>query len=59
MKNYTRLFAYVAGAVGLIGIAESIVNFSLFQTFVSVGLIWLAFTVYEDVKRETDGETNV
>ena len=59
MKNYTRLIAYMAGAIGLIGIVESIANFSLFQTFFSVGLIWLAFAVYEDVKHETDGETNV
>ncbi|MBR5183668.1 MAG: hypothetical protein IKW15_04280 [Bacteroidales bacterium] len=56
MKTYTRLFCYVAGAVGVIGIAESIATFSLFQTLVSAGMVWLAFAVSNDVNNELKDE---
>ena len=59
MKTYTRLFAWLAGAVGVIGIGESIATFSLFQTLVSVGLVWLAFAVNNDVSNTIkDGENS-
>ena len=59
MKTYTRLFAWLAGAVGVIGIGESIATFSLFQTLVSVGLVWLAFPVNNDVSNTIeDGENS-
>ena len=58
MKTYTRLFAVLAGAVGIIGIGESIVNFSLFQTMIGVGLVWLAFSINNDVTTETENENN-
>ena len=59
MKTYTRLFAWLAGAVGVIGIGESIATFSLFQTLVSVGLVWLAFAVNSDVSNTIeDGENS-
>ena len=59
MKTYTRLFAWLAGAVGVIGIGESIATFSLFQTLVSVGLVWLAFAVNNDVENTIeDGENS-
>lgn len=59
MKTYTRLFAWLAGAVGVIGIGESIATFSLFQTLVSVGLVWLAFAVNNDVSNIIeDGENS-
>ena len=58
MKTYTRLFAWLAGAVGVIGIGESIATFSLFQTLVSVGLVWLAFAVNNDVSNTIEGGEN-
>ena len=59
MKTYTRLFAWLAGAIGVIGIGESIATFSLFQTLVSVGLVWLAFAVNNDVSNTIeDGENS-
>lgn len=59
MKTYTRLFAWLAGAVGVIGIGESIATFSLFQTLVSVGLVWLAYAVNNDVSNTIeDGENS-
>lgn len=59
MKTYTRLIAWLAGAVGVIGIGESIATFSLFQTLVSVGLVWLAFAVNNDVSNTIeDGENS-
>lgn len=59
MKTYTRLFAWLAGAVGVIGIGESIATFSLFQTLVSVGFVWLAFAVNNDVSNTIeDGENS-
>ena len=56
MKTYTRLFCVMAGAIGVIGIAESIATFSLFQTLVSVGMVWLAFAVSSDVNNELKDE---
>lgn len=58
MKTYTRLFAWLAGAVGVIGIGESIATFSLFQTLVSVGLVWLAFAVNNNVNETLENGEN-
>ena len=46
----------MAGAIGVIGIAESIATFSLFQTLVSVGMVCLAFMVNNDVHNELKDE---
>lgn len=48
----------MAGAIGVIGIAESIANFSLFQTLVGVGLVSLAFMINNDVHNELKDEGN-
>lgn len=50
MIKISQLFVLVIGVIGAIGIIESIVNFSLFQTFISVGLIWGAFALNHDLK---------
>lgn len=59
MKTYTKLFAWIAGAIGIIGIGESVANFSLFQTMISVGLVWLAFAMVNNVNESLEnGEEN-
>ena len=59
MKTYTKLFAWIAGAIGIIGIGESVANFSLFQTMISVGLVWLAFAMVDNVNKSLEnGEEN-
>ena len=58
MKKTTSFFTIVAMTIGIIGIIESIVNFSLFQTFISAGLVWGALEFNRDVNIEENGEKN-
>ena len=58
MKKTTSFFNIVAMTIGIIGLVESIVNFSLFQTFISAGLVWGALEFNRDVNIEENGEKN-
>lgn len=49
MKKTVSAFTIIACIVGIIGIIESIANFSLFQTFISAGIVWGALEYNNDV----------
>ena len=57
MRKTTTILILAMGAIGLIGIVESIANFSLFQTFVSTALVWGAFAFYGDMQKSLKDET--
>lgn len=56
MKNTISLLAAIGGAIGLIGIIESVTTFSLFQTFLSAGLVWGSAAFYMDAKKSLNDE---
>lgn len=58
MKNTISLLAAIGGAIGLIGIVESVVTFSLFQTFISAGLVWGAIEFNRNAKESLQDDNN-
>lgn len=58
MKGTITLMALVAGFIGIIGILESIATFSLFQTFISAGLVWGAIEFNRNAKESLQDDNN-
>ena len=50
--------ALVAGFIGIIGTLESITTFSLFQTFISAGLVWGAIEFNRNAKESLQDDNN-
>lgn len=56
MKNFSLTFYMAMGAIGIIGLIESIANFSLFQAFLSAAFIYGAGEFWSDVKKSLKNE---